>query len=261
MFEALILGLVQGLTEFIPISSSGHILLVERLLGKTDLGSGFGGAIHLATAFAAIIYFRKEILNILKSIPSKDKSTADFRMFRNLLFATIPAGIIILVLDKLNLVDQFKDLFSIGITSIIFGFFLLLAEKYNKTVPGDSAITSTKALLIGLSQIIAAVLPGTSRSGITITTGFFLNINREELAKFTFIASIPLTTMAGIYEIFIEKNTVINTELIIALIGAFVSGLIAIYLLLFLIKKYSLTSISIYKILFGVVAIFIHFSI
>lgn len=260
MLNAIILGLIQGLTEFLPVSSSGHVLFFEQILNFTDQ-PGFAGAIHLATAFAAIIYFRKEIISILKSFLRFRDQSEENKTYRNLgiqiIIATIPAAVLGLIVTKLNLDSYFSSALAIGITSIIFAALLYFSERNAKeSKQSEKQDTNTfTALIIGSSQIIAAILPGASRSGVTLTTSFFLNVERQFAAKFIFLISIPITLLASLNEIILEKSVVLNGEFYLAFVAAFLSGLVAIYILLKLINSGALKWLCVYRVVFGIALI------
>lgn len=264
MFNAIILGLIQGLTEFLPVSSSGHVLFFEKILNFQDQ-PGFAGAIHLATCFAAIIYFRKEIIAILKGfIQFKDQTEENIQardLGLKVIVATIPAALLGIIVTKLSLDSYFSSALTIGITSIIFAILLYFADRKSQRLESalpahrefkqSDYMTYKNAFLIGASQIIAAIFPGASRSGVTLTTSFFLQTKKEYAAKFVFLISIPITLLASLNEIVLEKSIVINTDFALAFIAAFVSGLAAIYILLKLINSNAIKWLCAYRVLFG----------
>jgi undecaprenyl-diphosphatase len=255
MFEAIILGLIQGIAEFLPISSSGHVLIVEYLFNLQN-NRGFDAAIHLATCLAALIYFNKDIINILKSfIHWGDKSLNTHKQLGlYVVAATIPAIILGFIAKKLNIDELFDTPVSIGLSSIFFATLLYFTYKHTQ---GHKKLNLFSSILIGASQIIAAIFPGASRSGITLTTTLALNIEREAAAKFVFLISIPITALAALNELLLEKTVAIDLQFLIAFITAFISGLLAIHFLLYFIKNRSLEWIIGYRILFGIFAIII----
>jgi undecaprenyl-diphosphatase len=253
MLNALILGLVQGLSEFLPISSSGHVLFFETMFEIKD-SPGFAAAIHLATALAAIIYFRKEIAKIFRAFGKFSQKSEDKDLGINIIIATIPATILGFIVSKIGLETYFSSLTAIGFSAIAFGLLLYFADKYSK---GDKKITKWEALFIGASQIIAAIFPGASRSGVTLTTCFLYNSNKIEAAKFAFLISIPLTLLASLNEIILKRSVTLNLDFMIAFISAFISGLFAIKFLIYFIQKAQLKWLVIYRIIFGIIAIYI----
>jgi undecaprenyl-diphosphatase len=256
MFNAIILGLIQGLTEFLPVSSSAHIIVFEKLLGFKD-DAGFAAAIHLATAFAAIIYFRKEIWSILKSFikfnDSSDELTQSRKLGVNVILATIPAAILGFIVTKLGIDEYFSSLAAIGLSAIFFGQLLGFAHKYNQSSPKE--LSKTTAFLIGASQIVAAIFPGASRSGVTLTTSFYFKLEKEFAAKFAFLIAIPITAMAGLNEIVLKNSVTFDGNFIIAFIVAFVSGLFGIYFLLYFVRRAGIKWIVLYRVIFGIVVL------
>ncbi len=255
MFETIILGLIQGIAEFLPISSSGHVLIVEYLLNLKN-NRGFDAAIHLATCLAALIYFNNDIINILKSfIHLDDKSLNTHKQLGlYVVAATIPAIILGFIAKKLNIDELFNTPVSIGLSSIFFAILLYFTYKHSQ---GHERLNLFNSILIGASQIIAAIFPGASRSGITLTTTLAFNIEREYAAKFVFLISIPITALAALNELVLEKTVAIDLQFLTAFITAFISGLFAIHFLLYFIKTRSFEWIIGYRILFGVFAIII----
>jgi len=255
MLNAFILGLVQGLTEFLPVSSSGHVAFFEAVLKFKD-EPGFAAAIHLATSIAAIIYFRKEILEILKSFINfreTDEKNIKWRdLGINIIIATIPALILGFIVAKLGIDNYFSSLLAIGISAIIFAVLLYYSDKLDKI---NKPLKKQMAFLIGASQIIAAIFPGASRSGVTLTTSFFLKLEKEFAAKFAFLISIPITALAGMNEILLEKSINLNVEFGIAFVAAFFSGLFGIYFLLYLVRKADLKWLVLYRVVFGIIVI------
>lgn len=260
MFNALILGLIQGLSEFLPISSSGHVTVAEFILGVKD-EPGFAAAIHLATAFAAIYYFRKDIWEILKGLWNFKVESDAKKLGLNIIYATIPAAIFGLVVTKLGIDEYFSSPMAIGISAIVFGAILFFAEKYNNSQIDRNAsnLSWINAVIIGSSQIIAAIFPGASRSGVTLSTSFFLKFEKNFSAKFIFLISIPITLLASLNEIVLKQTVNLNLNFLLAFIAAFVSGIIAIKFLLYFINESRLKWIVLYRFIFGLVAIYLAF--
>lgn len=259
MLNALLLGLIQGLTEFLPISSSGHIIVFEKLTGFESENVGFAAAIHLATFLAALIYFRKDVIKLTKSIllfnDTREEVVKNRHLAFNIILATIPAAILAFVVDK---VEFFKvinsNLFIIGSTSIFFTILLYYSDKLNlisKTT--TKSISYFQSVLIGLSQVLAAAFPGASRSGVTLTASFLSNLEREYATRFVFFISIPITGIASLYELVIKRSVYIDFNFIIAFIAAFIAGILAIHYLLYFIRRTSLKWLCVYRVVFGVV--------
>jgi undecaprenyl-diphosphatase len=255
MFNSIILGLIQGLTEFFPVSSSAHVLFFEKLLNTEGSGKTFAAGIHLATSLAIIIYFWKDIWKMLKSLLNFKNETlkTDRQLAFKIILSTIPVIIIGVIVEKVDFFEKLgENLFVMGTSLIVFGILLYVVDRASyKNINSKKEISYFDSLVIGSSQIIAAIFPGASRSGMTLTTSFWRNIDREAATKFIFLIAIPATALPGIYEIVIKKTLVINTDFVFAFVAAFLSGLFAIYFLLKLIQKNSLKWFCLYRIIFG----------
>lgn len=274
IIEAIILGLVQGLTEFIPVSSSGHLDIVPKILGFTSPTTAFITFLHLGTLAALLLYFRIKIINYIKSSlkvlfkkDSTDQDSVNFKVVIGVFIASIPAALIGLVLEKS--LSNFYDSSASGRTSelltvgaiILVGILFLFANRLFKNNNQEvDSITPKKSLIIGLSQALA-LFRGTSRSGITLLTGQATGLSRVAAAEFGFLMSIPITAGAslfGAYELFTEPTLELQKDLPPALIGllvAAVSGYIAIKFLLNFLKTKGLTLFGVYRIIFGLVAL------
>jgi undecaprenyl-diphosphatase len=201
-WAAILLALVQGLTEFLPISSSAHLILVPKLFGWTDQGLAFDVAVHFGTLLAVIWVFRHDIEAILiawlKALFGREHSRADAHLGSSILIATIPVVIAGFLFE--NFVEtQLRTPLVICVTTAGFGVLLWLADLNRKSVHDEHQITFFKAFLIGVAQMVA-LLPGTSRSGITITAGLGLGLSRETAARFSFLLSIPAIAGASTLE-------------------------------------------------------------
>ncbi len=256
MFNSFIVGIVQGLSEFLPISSSGHVIFFESLLGFNE-GKGFAAAIHLGTCIAAIIYFRSDVSNILKSFLLYNRHDEIHRVNRTLGFkiiiATIPAAILALCVSKLGLDEIFSSLTAVGLASIVFAAILMYADKIDKTQ--NAELTYWNSFVIGTSQVIAAIFSGASRSGVTLSVSYLFKLEKEIAAKFIFLISIPITGLAAINEIFIKKSVDINSDLMIAFVAALISGLVAIKFLLYFVRHSKLQWLIYYRFVFGIICI------
>jgi undecaprenyl-diphosphatase len=202
LLEAAILGVVQGLTEFLPISSTGHLVLTEKLLGidEARFGLQFDAAIHLGTLAAVLVYFRVVILRLagawFLSIQARDPGLSlDSRLAWLLLLGTIPAGIAGLLIEDYA-EDHLRSPELVATMLILFCLPILLAERLGKQQRGIASATPLDALLLGVAQSIA-LIPGVSRSGITISAAMFAGFKREEAAVFAFLLSAPIIAAAG----------------------------------------------------------------
>lgn len=254
-FQVLILAVVQGFTEFLPISSSGHLVLPKELLGWPDQGLAFDVAVHVGSLAAVLIYFRKDVVQLLsawlQSLASRQGSD-DSRLAWCVILATIPAGLCGLLLDDW-IEGHLRGMGVIAATTILFGLLLGWADKSGSRALSIVDIGWKLALIIGLAQALALV-PGTSRSGITITAALFLGLNRDAAARFSFLLSIPLILAAGGLKSLelIEVGTALPLEQIAA--GALLSGVTAylcIHAFLALLDKVGMMPFVIYRLLLG----------
>ena len=232
ILQSLILGIVQGLTEFLPVSSSGHLNVFPWVFGWDTISESFDVALHLGTLIAILIYFYKDWINLIKGgfrkVFKKEDST-DGRIFWYLVICTIPAGILSLVLDKImeKIVGDNINV-EMGIIAgalIVMGIILYIVDKKCESKTNYENITKKQSLLIALSQAIAAAIPGVSRSGITMTTARSLKVDRESAAKFSFLLSAPIVAAAVIFDI---TNFAFSIPFIVGVLASFVSGLLVI---------------------------------
>lgn len=244
---AILLGFVQGVTEFLPVSSSGHLVLLEKIFGIENNVILFDVVLHVATLFAVIIIYRKSILELLKN-PFGEK-------MQKLVFATLPTLIIALA---------FKGLFEKSFNGnwLFLGFlttaiFLIIAQIISEKQYQYKNLTIQNSIIIGIFQGFA-ILPGISRSGSTITSAIVQGVKREQSAEFSFLLSIPIIFASLVYECFKIKSTPVTIPascFIIGFIIAFVSGILSIKLMLKVVKKAKYWGFSIYLILLSVLLI------
>lgn len=254
--QALILGIIQGLTEFLPVSSSGHLEIAKVLFGDNSLPQEsltFTIVLHFATALSTLVVFRKEVIEIFKGL-FQFKWNDELIFSLKIILSMIPAVIIGLFFE-----EKLEALFSgrimlVGFMLLITAILLLLADRAKQT---DKNVTYTNAIIIGISQAIA-MLPGISRSGATISTSVLLGVDRERAARFSFLMVVPLIIgkvakdiLGG--EISLESNQIANLS--IGFIGAFIAGLMACTWMIALVKRSKLSYFAIYCALVGVIAI------
>jgi undecaprenyl-diphosphatase len=204
LFHAIVLGVVQGLTEFLPISSSGHLRIVPAFLGWDDPGAAFTAVIQLGTMAAVVLYFRADLWRIARAWLASLRDPArredlDARLGWYLILATVPISILGLAF-KDQIENGARDLYIIGTTLIVFGLLLLAAEKVSRHERPVDTITRRDAIVIGVAQAFA-LIPGVSRSGATITAGLFLGFDRVAAARFSFLLSIPAVVLSGLFEL------------------------------------------------------------
>ena len=260
--HALILGIIQGLTEFLPVSSSAHLNLFPWVFGWDKISESFDVALHLGTLLAIILFFWKDWIKLIKGGwegVTKKKKTPEGKMFWYIVFATIPAGILSLVLDKISdklVGDNLNlEMIIIAITLIVMGIILYVVDLRAKSKVKYENITFKQSLLIGMSQAIAAAFPGVSRSGITMTVARSLEIDRESAAKFSFMLAAPITAAAVIFDI---KDFTFGMPFIVGVLASFIVGALIIRFLLNYLKKGSFKEFAIYRVIIGIIVIAIY---
>jgi undecaprenyl-diphosphatase len=231
----IILGIVQGLTEFLPVSSSGHLAILQNFFGSVDVS--FDIFLHLATLLAVLVYFYKDILAIAKDFFTFKTQSENFKLAIYLIIASIPAGIFGFWLnDKIDSI--FANLIFVAFGFIISGMFLFTASLLEKNKP----LNIKNTFIIGLAQALA-ILPGISRSGSTVSTGILLGINKEKAIKFSFLLSIPAIIGASFLKI---NEITFAYSLLVPFILAFLTGLLAIYIFIEKIKVNNLKYFAYY---------------
>lgn len=254
-FEALILGILQGLTEFLPVSSSGHLAIGQELFGVNSPGVLFEVVLHTATVLSTIIVFRKEILGLLSGL-FKFELNYETRYIFNIAISMIPV-LIIGIFFK----DYVEQIFGSGLTIVGISLLVTSALLFLTTVikPGNGDITPGRALIVGIAQAIA-VLPGLSRSGATISAGLLSGVKREEIAKFSFLmVLVPilgeafLSIVSG--EISEASAGIGLSVLLTGFVAAFVSGLFACKIMINIVKRVKLTAFAIYCAVAGILAL------
>lgn len=227
-FQAIALALIQGLTEFLPISSSAHLVIPSMVLGWPDQGLAFDVAVHVGTLAAVIYYYRHTLVRLATawgSSLSGGPASDDSRTVWYLAAATVPVGLVgILAGDYIE--SDLRSLPVIATTTLVFGLLLGLADRRAARTPGDRVLTLPVALLIGLAQALAPV-PGVSRSGVTITAALMLNMNRQDAARFSFLLSIPVIASAGLLKTLELMSEGQSVDLTLMLLGTLVSAVTA----------------------------------
>jgi undecaprenyl-diphosphatase len=259
-FEAVVLGIVQGLTEFLPISSSGHLRIVPALFGWEDPGAAFTAVIQLGTMAAVLVYFRHELWRItiawLRSVRDRDwrPINTDARLGWYIALGTIPIAILGLAF-KDPIEDQFRNLELIGSSLIAFSFVMLWAEARSKRRRQMEELGVRDGVLIGCAQALALV-PGVSRSGATISAGLLLDFNREVAARYSFLLSVPAVVLSGLFELrHIGEGGVPVGATAIATVLAFVTGYASIAFLLRYLVRHSIGVFAAYRIVLGALVI------
>jgi undecaprenyl-diphosphatase len=254
LFHLFLVAIIQGITEFLPVSSSGHLILLPKLTGMTDQGQVIDVAVHVGTLFAVVIYFWADVRLAIGGIPR--------RLAMCLILATIPVVLFGLVLKLTGLDNAMRSVTVIGWTMLIFGLVLYWADQKGTQEKVAAQWSIKDAFIMGLWQAIA-LIPGTSRSGITITAGRYLGYKREDAAKLAMLMSIP-TILAGGTLLAIEVAATANADLArdgaVAAVFAFVAAMLALTLMMRLLKSVSFTPYVIYRVILGLILIWIGYS-
>ncbi len=259
LIQGIILGLVQGLTEFIPVSSSGHLVLTHALFGEGSLDLAFDATLQLATVLAVLVYFWKDLLsialNFFRIILKKEVSQKDKTMVWALLLGTIPAVIFGLLLEsKMETVFRSTSLVA---GALLFGSALMYLAERSHVYQGDSLakkdLTVMSGITIGLYQCLA-LIPGVSRSGATISGGLFQGLSREDATRFSFLLSFPIIFGSGLKQFIGLAGTgsALSFSLLISFIVAFVTGYFAIQFLISYLKNHSLNIFIWYRVILAV---------
>ncbi|MDD3363565.1 MAG: undecaprenyl-diphosphate phosphatase [Syntrophomonas sp.] len=256
IFQAIVFGIVQGVCEFLPISSTAHIILIPWLFGWQDPGNVFDVALHLGTAAAVILFFIKDWLRLIHAGFTRPK-TNDGKLFWILVATTIPGGLAGLLLDKH--MESLRNPALIGIMLIIMGVVLYVADEMGKREIRVENIGLKRGLIVGISQAFA-VIPGVSRSGITMSVGRLLGMTREGIARFTFLMSAPIILADGLYHakdlgsVPIDKAPFITAVLTSAIVGA-----LSIKFLLNYLRTKGFGIFAAYRFVLGAIVIGIYF--
>ena len=257
--HAIVLGLVQGLTEFLPISSSGHLRVVPAFFGWDDPGAAFTAVIQLGTMAAVLLYFRADLWRIagawLRSLRDPSvRGDIDARTGWYIVLGTIPIGVLGLAF-KDPIENQFRALELIGTTLVVFGLVMLGAEAASRRDRPLREITARDGLLIGLAQALALV-PGVSRSGATISAGLLLNFDRAAAARYSFLLSVPAVVLSGLFELRHagEGDLPIGATAVATLL-AFVTGYASIAFLLRYLARHSIGVFVGYRAVLGALVI------
>jgi len=245
MSEIIILSLIQGITEFLPISSSSHLIIFSNFLNFQDQSLSIDISLHIGSFIAVIVYFIKDILNFAKNKV----------LFLKIILSSIPIILCGYLLVRFNLIEQLRNIKVIGWTTLCFGILLFISDQFDtkKNIKNDLNLKSV--IFIGMMQILSLV-PGTSRSGISITAARLLNFNRVDSAKISFLLSIPTlgaVSLFGITNLIIEKNLNFSFLNLIAIFLSFAFSFITIKYFLKFIKKFSLKIFVLYRIVLGII--------
>ncbi|MBM5786660.1 MAG: undecaprenyl-diphosphate phosphatase [Candidatus Fonsibacter sp.] len=250
LLKIFILGIIQGITEFLPISSHSHLIIFERFLNFNNNNEVINLAFHLGSLLSVLVFFSKELLALVQNR----------NIIINLIIGTIPVVIIGFIFHYFGLIKILSNPLIIGSTTILFAFLLFFADKKDQNNTIELNLNMKDSLIIGLYQTIA-LIPGVSRSGITITAARFLNYTRYDAAKFSFLLSIPTTGAAcflGVLDIIKIGSAELTLNAFVAFLSSFIFALITLKLFMGFLQKFSFNVFVYYRVIFGIF-IFIYF--
>jgi undecaprenyl-diphosphatase len=257
ILQIVVLALIQGITEFLPISSSGHLLLVPAVTGWPDQGLLTDVMVHMGSFMAVVVYFWRDCLNLVRGAFDlvRGRSTPWGRLALYIVLGTIPAVIFGVFLDKIGFMDAVRDMPQIiAINAIVFGSALYLCDRFGMNSRTMADMKLSPALMIGIVQALA-IIPGTSRSGITITAGRALGFERSEATRFAFLLGVPAIAGAGILKLgdAIATGQAITLPMIMTAVLTFFVALGTIAVLMRLIRQISFLPFAIYRVGLGVI--------
>jgi undecaprenyl-diphosphatase len=251
---SIILGAIQGITEFLPISSTGHLIIFRDILGlNVEYGLSFDAILQLGTALAVLIYFWKDLIALFKGV-FINREVEQIKLFKFLIIGTIPAILLGLLLQR-YMETTFRSTVVIAITLIVGSIIMYFSEKFIQ----QNKLSNTKSFVIGLFQSLA-IVPGMSRSGMTISGAYFLGVQKDLAVRFSFLLSIPIIWGTGLYSLLkLFKNPElfgqIEIQLLFGFISSFVFGLLSIRFLINFLKSHSFRGFIIYRVALAVILI------
>jgi undecaprenyl-diphosphatase len=255
--QAIVLGIVQGLTEFLPVSSTAHLRIVPAFLGWEDPGAAFTAVTQLGTMAAVLLYFRRDLWNIARGFlaglrRSEARSTLEFRMGALILVGTIPIAIFGFVFRH-QIETSARSLSLIGTTLIVLGLLLALADRVSSRSRDLASITTRDGVVIGFAQALA-LIPGVSRSGATLTAGLFLGFERAAAARYSFLLSVPAVVLSGLFELrdIGGGGGAGATATAVATLLAFITGYASIAFMLRYLTTHSTLLFVVYRVVLGV---------
>ena len=251
MIEVLILAIIQGITEFLPVSSSSHLILISNYINFNNQNLSIDVSLHIGSFLAVITYFFKDIINFFR----------DKKLFYKILLSSFPVMVVGYILVKYNFIDTLRNIELIAWTTIIFGILLYIADKFKLQKKINNDLSYKSAIFIGFFQVLS-LIPGVSRSGITITAARFLKFERYDSAKISFLLSIPTLGAVSIFGL----NNLINSESLefsflnlLSITLSFMFSLITIKFFLSFIQKFSLKIFVIYRIFLGLILLYLSY--
>jgi len=262
LIHLIILSIVQGVTEFLPISSSAHLVLLPQFMDWKDQGLAIDVAAHLGSLFALVFYFRKDfriiLVNGLTPIFAFNYTGKKYKLFWLVIFASIPALVVGFFFRDI-ISHYLRDPLVISFATIFFGLVLWVSDKAGKCHRAMETVSKRDAVLIGFSQILAFI-PGTSRSGVTITAGLFLGLDRNTAVKFSFFMSVPIILAAALYEVsnlMQSGGSVDIPDFIITVLLSAISSFFTIHFFLKFVDKIGMFPFVIYRLILGAVLLYL----
>ncbi len=265
ILQLFLIAVIQGITEFLPISSSGHLILFPQLTGLQDQGQVIDVAVHMGTLGAVVTYFWRDVKLGLCGLPQLLRGRADSpgaRLALGLIIATLPVVLVGVVLHFTHIDASMRSITVIGWTMLIFGLVLLWADQRGASTKSAADWTARDALVMGLWQAVA-LIPGTSRSGITITSARYMGYARNEAARLSMLMSIPTILASGALlgtEVAIEADAAVIRDGALAALFAFFSALLALTLMMRLLRSVSFTPYVVYRVILGIGLLVIAYS-
>jgi undecaprenyl-diphosphatase len=251
MIEIILLSIIQGITEFLPISSSSHLILISNYINFDNRGLSIDVSLHIGSFLAVVLYFKEDILNFVKN---KD-------LFFKILLSSIPVMLVGFILVQFDLIDHLRNIKIIAWTTIIFGLLLFISDKFEVQKKMSKNFNYKSAIFIGTLQILSLV-PGVSRSGITITAARLLNFDRVDSAKISFLLSIPTlgaVTFFGINNLISQEDLSFSLLNLISILLSFVFSYLTIKYFLQFIKRFSLYIFVVYRIILGILILSLNY--
>ena len=249
ILQILLISLIQGVTEFIPVSSSAHVNILSRIFGYKDIELVINVSAHFGSLIAVIFFFKKEIFHF-----SKNKN-----LFFKIIIASVPLGTVGFFLIKYEIVSNLRTFEVMGWTTIIFGLLLYISDKFKLNQNIENNFTFKNSIIIGFFQILA-IIPGVSRSGIIITGSRFLKFNRIDSAKISFLMSIPALgfwSIYGFYDLIRQNNNFLNMSAILTAFLSFIFSYLTIKYFLVYLKKFNLSLFVVYRLILGVMILLV----
>ena len=249
MIEVLILSLVQGITEYLPISSSSHLIIISKFINFQEQSLSIDVSLHIGSFIAVLVYFKNDLINFYKNK----------KLFYKIIISSIPVIFVGYILVQTNLFEELRSIKTIGWMTFIFGILLYVSDKFKLKKDLYKDLNLKSAILIGLFQVLSLV-PGVSRSGITITAARFLNFKRFDAAKISFLLSIPTLGAVSLFGIFnLMKSTNLNFSFLnlLSIFLSFIFSYLTIKFFLNFIKKFDLKIFVIYRVILGILILII----